>query len=125
MAHGFTKHLPGMLDRKRKVRTLIKKRRAIRKGHKEMAKAEAKEAGEVAEDLAEGVAQKKFAKTYKKLKSRPLYSKIDLGYMGENVDERVASGKMSLPARGTEARKKRVYSNESTKKLKIGPFKNF
>jgi hypothetical protein len=125
MAHGFTKHLPGMLGRKRKIQDLKKKRRATRVGHKRMARAEAQEAGEVAEDLAEGVAQKKFAKTYKKLESRPLYSKIDLGYLGENVDERIASGKMSSPARGTEARKKRVYSNKSTKKLKIGPFKNF
>jgi len=60
-------------------------------------------------------AQKKFAKTYKKLKSRPLSDKIILPW-GSNVD---------TMAFGDKARKKRVYSNESTKKLKIGPFKNF
>ena len=119
MAHGmnlrYTTHLPGMLGRKRKIEALKKTRRATRVGHKRMAKAEAKEADEVAEDLAEAAAQKKFAKTYKKLKSRPLSDKIILPW-GSNVD---------TMAFGDKARKKRVYSNESTKKLKIGPFKNF
>ena len=81
-----------------------------------MAKAEAKEADEVAEDLAEGAAQKRFDKAYKKLESRPLYDKIYLGPMGADVDKRVASGNLSYPSKGTAARDRRVYSNKRGEK---------
>ena len=108
--------------RRKKYSALLDKRRATRKGHRVMKRAEAKEADEVGRDLKnqrrEAAAQKRFDKKYKALENKPLFSP-GLDRTPQDVKSMILRQKWdAVDANtqrylnpGTKVREKRVYSN--------------
>jgi len=123
----MTDRLPGLFARRKKMRTLIDKRKASRKSTSQMIRAEAQEADEVARDLKitrkDAAAQKIFDKEYERVKNKPIFSKKPdpRGY-AKTIEEQwreqwkkrgFFGGDDTSP--GTTAREKRVYSNKRKK----------
>ena len=124
MAHKFLHYgLPGRDARRKKMRTLLAKRKTSRKNTRQMIRAEAQEADEVARDLKitrkDAAAQKIFDKEYKRVKNKPIFSKKPdpkaryAKTIGEQWSEWFGGDDTSP---GTKDREKRAktYSNKGT-----------